>query len=444
MVLFYMVNVIKTGFKITNDFLHCVNHLKKRNKFMSDCCSAPGLMPYETAKSLMLEQLNVIKETETIPIEQSLGRIIAEPVASVIDVPGHNNSAMDGYAFSFDSVKSGEPMKVVGKSFAGQPFDGVCQQGECIRIMTGAKLPACCDTVQMQELVERSGDVIVLTKQPKEHANVRYRGEDIKSGAAIFDVGHQIGAIDIGLLASVGVANVKVKRQLKVAVLSTGDELKLPTQTLGDGDIYDSNRFFIKTLLEKLHCEVIDLGVIPDEKAKIEAAFKQANEQADLVISSGGVSVGEADYTKEILAKLGDIGFWKIAIKPGKPFAFGSLSDSYFFGLPGNPVSAAVTLHKLGVPGIHQLQGKTATESPRLSAVCKTALKKQPGRMDFQRGVYSVLSDGSIEVVSTGAQGSGILSSIAHANCYIVLSQEQGSVAAGESVLIEPFDGLFS
>ncbi|WDE06223.1 molybdopterin molybdotransferase MoeA [Thalassomonas viridans] len=407
---------------------------------MSDCCSAPGLLPFETALEKMLGSITPIVETLELAIDDAQHYVLAEDVLSPMNVPPHDNSAMDGYAFAADSLKDGMVLTLAGKSFAGAPFAGVCRAGECVRIMTGAKLPAGCDTVEMQENCTVIGAGIEFLKPRSRGDHVRNAGEDIKSGQAVLAKGHRLTAVDIGVLASLGLGTVKVYRKLNVALIATGDELKSPGQVLTPGDIYESNSYVLSALLKKLNVNVIDFGIIQDDYQLIKEAFVKADEQADAVISSGGVSVGEADYTKDVLDELGQIDFWKIAIKPGKPFAFGQLSNSIFFGLPGNPVSALVTAHQLALPGLLKLQNAEPVKRITVTATTVTDLRKSPGRMDLQRGVLSVNETGENIVTSTGAQGSGILSSLARANCYIVLPREQGRVAAGEQVSVQLFD----
>ncbi|KGJ94369.1 molybdopterin molybdotransferase MoeA [Colwellia psychrerythraea] len=407
---------------------------------MSDCCSAPGLLPFEQAVANMLSQISPITETLTLPIEQALHYVLAQDIASPLNVPPHDNSAMDGYAFAIESLKESKTLKLIGRSMAGSPFKGRCQIGECIRIMTGAKMPDCCDSVEMQENVTAEGEKITFLQEKALGSHVRNAGEDIKINQQVLHSGHTISAVDIGVLASLGVANVVVYRKLKVALIATGDELKLPGQALRSGDIYESNSFVLAAMLKTLHVDIIDFGIIPDDFEAIKTAFVSADEQADAVISSGGVSVGDADYTKTVLDELGEIGFWKIAMKPGKPFAFGKLANSVFFGLPGNPVSALVTFHQLALVALTKMQNAKALKRTYLSVKCSSDLRKSPGRMDFQRGVLSVNESGENVVTSTGAQGSGILSSLAQANCFIVLPSEQGGVKAGEMVNVQLFD----
>lgn len=411
---------------------------------MSDCCSAPGLLPFECALENMLSQISPVTETLTLPIEQALNYVLAQDIASPLNVPNHDNSAMDGYAFAIESLAKGNTLTLVGRSMAGAPFEGECKVGECIRIMTGAKMPADCDSVEMQENVQVDEDNITFLKDKELGSHVRKAGEDIQLGQQVLKQGHQLSAVDIGILASLGVSEVKVYRKLKVALIATGDELKLPGQALRSGDIYESNSFVLRGMLEKLHIDVIDFGIIEDDFESIKAAFVGADQQADAVISSGGVSVGDADYTKTVLDDLGEIGFWKIAMKPGKPFAFGKLPNSFFFGLPGNPVSALVTFHQLAIVALTKMQNAQSLKRTELQVKCASDLKKSPGRMDFQRGVLTVNEQGENVVASTGSQGSGILSSLARANCFIVLAADRGKVEAGELVTVQLFDRFIS
>ena len=407
---------------------------------MSDCCSAPGLLPFEQALATMLLQVSPITETLTLPINQAMNYVLAQDIASPLNVPPHDNSAMDGYAFSLDSLAVDKTLTLVGRSMAGAPFQGSCQPGECIRIMTGAKIPSCCDSVEMQENVEVDDKKITFLHDKTYGSHVRKAGEDIQINQQVLKCGHKLSAVDIGVLASLGVAEIKVYRKLKVALIATGDELKLPGQVLRVGDIYESNSFVLAAMLEKLHADVIDFGIIEDDFDAIKAAFISADIQADAVISTGGVSVGDADYTKTVLDELGEIGFWKIAMKPGKPFAFGKLPNSIFFGLPGNPVSALVTFHQLALVALTKMQNSQCLKRTTLQVKCSSDLRKSPGRMDFQRGVLAVNEAGETVVTTTGAQGSGILSSLAKANCYIILPSEQGKVKAGEIVTVQLFD----
>lgn len=411
-----------------------------------DCCSQPGLLPVAQAIKLMRAAITPITATENLSLAKALDRILSEPIYSAINVPGHNNSAMDGYALRHQDLNSEASLKLIGQSLAGHPFKGVVNQGECVRIMTGAVIPEGADTVVMQENVRAHDDIIHINQHPKPGENIRRAGEDIAINSLVFAQGKRISPVDIGLLASLGVAEIKVFQRVKVAVLSTGDELKPLTDKLQAGDIYDSNRPTLIALLSRLNLEVIDIGCVADDPEKIAAAFTRAINVADVVISSGGVSVGDADYTKEVLETLGNINFWKVAMKPGKPFAFGVLqkpnaiaNKGWFFGLPGNPVSAVVTYHQLVLPALRYLAGEEFDEQPLLNISTQSDLKKQPGRADYQRGRLTT-QGGENYVATTGNQSSGVLSSVAQANCYIVLEQECGSVKAGEKVNVLMFD----
>jgi molybdopterin molybdotransferase len=407
---------------------------------MSDCCSAPGLLPFEQALQNMLSQITPVTETVNIAIEQAMNAVLAQDIFSPLNVPNHDNSAMDGYAFALESFQQSKILTLVGRSMAGAPYKGKCKLGECVRIMTGAKMPSCCDSVEMQENIQANDKEITFLNEKQFGSHVRKAGEDIQLGQKVLPKSHKISAVDIGILASLGISEVCVYRKLTVALIATGDELKLPGQALSSGDIYESNSFVLRGMLEKLDVEIIDFGVIEDNFDAIKSAFVSADNQADAVISSGGVSVGDADYTKTVLDDLGEIGFWKIAMKPGKPFAFGKLPNSVFFGLPGNPVSALVTFHQLALVALTKMQNAQPLKRTILQVKCTSDLRKSPGRMDFQRGILSVNEQGENIVSSTGSQGSGVLSSLAHANCYIVLAADQGKVTANETVTVQLFD----
>jgi molybdopterin molybdotransferase len=411
------------------------------------CCDVKGLMPLDQALTEMQNALSNVCDSLSLPLANALGYTLAEDIQSPLNVPPFNNSAMDGYALNqcdLINCSAENPiiLKQVGKSFAGAPYTGELESGCCIRIMTGAVVPSCVDSVVMQERTSAEDDLITFTQCPRLADNVRFAGEDLKNGQTILSKGHKLTPRDIPLLASLGLEKIEVFRKLKVAVISSGDELKSLGEPLAQGEIYDSNRYSIIALLSRLNVEVIDFGIIKDDKDLIRKALLSADQQADVVITSGGVSVGEADFIKDILSELGSIGFWKLAIKPGKPFAFGKLPNSVFFGLPGNPVSAMVTLYQLAVPAMGILSGTKAKAVIRFNALAKDALKKSPGRTDFQRATYSVDENGQLIVQTTGSQGSGVFSSMSQSNCFVVLEQDRGNVTAGEMVTIEPYSAL--
>ena len=411
------------------------------------CCDSPGLMPLEEALSRLQSSVNNVCEAMTVALPNALGFALAQDILSPINVPPFNNSAMDGYAMrqaDLIAASACNPiaLKMIGKSFAGKPYTGELPARSCLRIMTGAVMPSCADSVVMQERTEVDGDMISFSQPPKFNDNVRKAAEDIKQGQVVLKSGHRLTTRDIPLIASLGISELSVYRKLKVAVISSGDELKNIGEPLRDGDIYDSNRYTIIALLSRLNVEVIDYGIIKDDLTLITAALHSADQQADVVITSGGVSVGEADFIKEALTTLGEVGFWKLAIKPGKPFAFGKLPSSVFFGLPGNPVSAMVTLYQLAVPTMNRMSGLNVTPAVRFTAQLTNPIKKGAGRVDFQRGNYSVNQDGQLLVNTTGSQGSGVFSSMSQSNCFIVLEQDRGNVEIGETVTIEPYSAL--
>ncbi|MFV8987595.1 molybdopterin molybdotransferase MoeA [Serratia fonticola] len=408
-----------------------------------DHCHTSDLISLEQALEKMLSQIAPLQQSESIALTSAAGRITATPVVSPIDVPPFANSAMDGYAVRLSDLNGNSSLPVAGKAFAGAPFTDAWPANTCVRIMTGAPIPAGADAVIMQEQAEVTEAGVRFNAPVTAGQNIRLAGEDILRGASVLPAGITLGAAQLPLLASLGVADVQVMRKLKVAVFSTGDELQPVGQPLQAGQIYDTNRFAVRLMLEQLGCTVIDMGIIRDNQEALRAAFIQADSEADVVISSGGVSVGEADYTKQMLDELGKVSFWKLAIKPGKPFAFGKLQHAWFCGLPGNPVSAALTFYQLVQPLLAKLAGHTEWQlPPRLKARALTPLKKSPGRLDFQRGIFTSNAQGELEVSTTGHQGSHVFSSFSQGNCFIVLERERGSVAAGEMVEIEPFNAL--
>ncbi|HEJ9541186.1 TPA: molybdopterin molybdotransferase MoeA [Proteus mirabilis] len=406
-------------------------------------CQVSGLLSLDEALEKLLEKPVAITDTLSIPLHNAAGYILSEHITSPLNVPPFDNSAMDGYGVRYTDLNTQSPLPIAGKAFAGVPFEGELPQGQCVRIMTGAMIPAGVDTVIMQEETQVTDNGILFPHPAKLGQNIRRIGEDIKQNDIVLPAGTKLSTAQLPLIASLGIANINVYRKLKVAVFSTGDELQTIGQPLKAGQIYDTNRFAVRLMLEKLDCDVLDLGVIPDSPEKLRETFKTADAQADLVISSGGVSVGEADYTKQILDEIGEIGFWKLAIKPGKPFAFGHLHNAWFCGLPGNPVSATVTFYQLVQPLIARLSGFSQWRAPqRFHAKTCSPLKKSAGRLDFQRGIASINENGEWQVTTSGHQGSHVYSSFSVANCFIVLKRERGKVAAGETVTIELFNPL--
>jgi molybdopterin molybdotransferase len=397
---------------------------------------------------------NTVGDVEAVSLDQAINRILAEDLLSPIDVPAADNSAMDGFAFNGSCLGSDDQeitLKVLGTAFAGKPYEGKVGYGECLKIMTGALMPTDCDTVIPQEFTESINELAVSFKQNqvKRGENRRLRGEDLQSGKAAIAAGRLLRPSDLGLAASLGVATLKVHRKLKVAILSSGDELCPLGEPLNVGSIYDSNRYSLTGLLNRLNLEIIDCGIVQDDPASLKAAFVDAASKADVLISSGGVSVGEADYTKQIMQELGDVGFWKIAMRPGRPMAFGmfkpvqgSSRKTLFFGLPGNPVAVMVTFYQFVRSALLQLNGASQTEPPLIQAITQAPIRKKPGRTEFQRAILERGTDGRPTVRLTGSQGAGILRSMSEANCFVILHHEQNSIAAGDWVDVALFDGL--
>lgn len=404
----------------------------------------PSLLSVETTLENIKKSISPLVTTQTQNIRDALGHVLAQEVISTINVPPHRNSAMDGYAIRFDDINSHPDTKleVVGRSFAGQPYTGKVEAGQCIRIMTGAMMPDECDTVIMQEQTERENDTILVIGSHRVDENARFPGEDIKQGSAILHPGKKITPADLGLLSSIGIAEVTTYRKPKVAFFSTGDELKSLGEELLPGEIYDSNRYTLFGMLKQMDVDILDLGVIADKKELIKQTLIDAAEQADMVLTSGGASVGEADYISEILNEIGKVNFWKIAMKPGKPLAFGHINKTPFFGLPGNPVSVMATCYLFVQPAIRYLKGLKEDNQLTLTATIQNNLKKAPGRTDFQRGILKQIENGELHVSTTGMQGSHILTSMSQANCFIVLDRDSGNISQGEQVVVLPFNDI--
>jgi molybdopterin molybdotransferase len=414
-----------------------------------DPCDTPAQgqrsLHLEEARVRILETIVPVAGTERLPLRDALGRVLAAEVRSTVDVPSHDNSAMDGYALAAAGLpaEGEQAFTVVGTSWAGRPYAGEVGPGQCARIFTGATLPAGTDTIVMQEHVRREGDVAYLTPGHRAGQHRRRAGEDIRAGDVAVPAGTLLRPAHLGLVASVGVGEVEVLRRPRVAIFSTGDELRAIGESLEEGQIYDSNRYSMYGMLARLGLEVVDLGVVRDTLEATRQAFEEAAATADAIVTSGGVSVGEADYVVETLEQLGQVGFWKVAIKPGKPIAFGRVGNALFFGLPGNPVSSMVTFYQLVQPALRRLAGEERPEVPvLLKATCETKLKKKAGRMEFQRGILARDPDGRYVVRGVGHQGAGVLRSMAEADCFIVLPLEQETVQPGTEVEVQPFAGL--
>ena len=405
----------------------------------------PNSMPVDQARALIRQFLSPITGTLRVPIRSALNRVLAADIVSPVNVPAHRNSAMDGWAVRFaDLEPHGEStLTEIGASFAGKPFGKSIGSGECVRIMTGGVVPEGADCIVMQERAKANGKQITIAPGQKLGQNLRYAGEDLKAGAVALAKGRAIRPAELGLIASLGIGEVSVYRPLRVAFFSTGDELRSVGSPLGEGQIYDSNRYTLYGMLVKLGCEVYDMGVVADEPDLIENAFAEASKIADVVITSGGVSVGEADFVKQMLNKLGEVLFWKIAMKPGRPLAYGKIGGAHFFGLPGNPVSVMVTFYQFVRDALLVLMGRTHIEPfPALKALCTSPIKKAPGRTEFQRGMLSQDPQGNWSVRVTGDQGSGILKSMSDANCFIILSQAEGNIEPGAMVDVQILEGV--
>ena len=405
----------------------------------------PNSLPVAQALARIQQVVTPTSKIETVELKQALNRVVSHDVLSPVDVPNHTNSAMDGYAIKIDDITANPTtdLTIIGKAFAGHAFEGEIKSGQTVRIMTGAVIPAGCDSIIMQEDAQiTSPQTIRVDSNHKKGQHVRFAGESLKQGETAMTSGRRLNPADIGLLASLGVADVDVFQKPKVAYFATGDEVKSLGEELGHGDVYDSNRYTLNAMLSRINLDVIDMGVIADDPMLTANAFKKAAEQADAIIVSGGASVGEADYVRSTLNELGDVSFWKLAMKPGRPLSFGKLGNSIFFGLPGNPVSVMVTFYQFVLPALKRLMGEDDCKPRRFKVPCVSALKKRPGRTEYQRGTLFYDNDDILNVESTGQQGSGILSSMSRGDCFIVLSDECDGVEAGSLVDVEPFFGL--
>jgi molybdopterin molybdotransferase len=430
---------------------HAAPHAPRLADVVS-CLAAydPDALPVRDAQRIIREFVRPVGATEQVALRSALGRVLAADIVSPIDVPSHDNSAMDGYALRGADLAPDAPTRLVvaGTTYAGRAFDGAPAAGQCVRIMTGGVMPAGCDTVVPQEFVTQESDagaIVLAAGTVRPGDNRRLAGEDLQAGSAALACGRIVRPADLGLLASLGVAEVPVRRRLRVAFFSTGDELRSIGQPLDEGCVYDSNRYTIYGMLQRLGCDVVDMGVIKDDPSLLERALRDACENADAIITSGGVSVGAADYTRQIMARLGDVTFWKIGMRPGRPLAFGRIAsnghDAFLFGLPGNPVAVMVSFYFFARDALLRMMGADAP-LPLVKARSGAAIRKKPGRTEYQRGILVPGADGMPEVRITGAQGSGILRSMSEANCMVVLHDEQGNVQAGDMVDVLLFDGL--
>lgn len=392
----------------------------------------------------VLAAMRPIEGQVRVALHEALGRVLACDMVSPIDVPAHDNSAMDGYALKGASLAAGQQrFRVIGTVLAGRPGSLVPGPDEAVRITTGAVMPEGCDTVVVQEVCRLEGDsVTVPPDAARPGENRRLRGEDLRQGQVAVAAGRSLRPADLGLLASLGIDHALVRPRLRVAIFSTGDEVQAPGQPLGPGQIYDSNRYTLTGMLTRLGFEVIDLGVVRDSPAELEQSMRKAASLADAIISSGGVSVGEADYTKDVMRALGEVNFWRIAMRPGRPMAFGTVLDTPYFGLPGNPVAVMITFYFFARQALLRLAGALPLEAPMFAARLLTPIRKKPGRVEYQRAIVSRGADGALEVSLTGQQGSGVLRSMSEANAIIVMAAEQGSAQVGQSVQCLAFEGL--
>jgi molybdopterin molybdotransferase len=417
----------------------------------------PHALPVPAAQAIVRQWAAPVTAIERVPLRDALDRVLAADIVSPIDVPAHDNSAMDGYAFNRAALAgggAGVELAVVGKALAGHPFTGRVETTQCVRVMTGACMPAGCDTVVPQELVERAAgasSIRFAANAVAAGANRRLAGEDLARGHIALRAGRIMRASDLGLLASLGIGEISVRRRLRVAFFSTGDELRSLGEPLGPGCVYDSNRYTLFAMLRRLNIDTLDLGVVRDEPAAMEAALRSAAASADVVLTSGGVSVGEADFTRQLLQTFGDVAFWSLAMRPGRPLAFGRVWSgerpglglpALFFGLPGNPVAVMVTFYQIVREVLLLMSGATPQPLPVIHAVSRQAIRKRAGRTEFQRGVAEPDAHGQWHVTPTGSQSSGVLSSMSEANCFIVLGHDEGEIGEGERVAIMLFDGL--
>ena len=405
----------------------------------------PQALTADDVNAFLAQLVEPVQQTEQVRLFDLLGRVLAQDLISPINVPPHDNSAMDGYALDGSALRPDAPLllQIAGTALAGKAWQGSVLAGQCVKIMTGAVMPAGLDTVVPQELVTVRGDSISLPpKLLRAGDNRRLKGEDLRAGQPALRQGERLLPAAMGLIASLGVESVTVRRKLRVAYFSTGDEILSLGDAPREGAVYDSNRYTVFGLLTRLGCEVIDMGVVRDEPALLDAAFTEAAQRADAIVTSGGVSVGEADYTRAMMKKLGDVAFWRIAMRPGRPMAVGRIGNAVLFGLPGNPVAVMVTFLAFVRPALLRMMGADGAAPPLLKARSEEAMRKKPGRTEYQRGIVTRTMAGALSVRITGNQGSGVLSSMVQANGLIVLHHAQGDIGAGDEVDVMMFEGM--
>ncbi len=402
---------------------------------MIDPCASKELLTLKQALKRILDASNTTLSYERVNLKNARNRVLYESIHSAIDVPSFRNSSMDGYALHHRYTEGDKP-RLVGISWAGRPYLGDIKPNECIRVFTGAFVPDQCDRVVMQENAQQENGQLSISIPPSPYENIRNIASDTQKNQHLFDPGKRLKTVDLGLLASCGIMEVAVFKRLKVGFFSTGDELIPLGSTASIGQIYDSNRYTLHALLEEAGAIAIDMGVIKDEPEAVEEALLSASASCDVIITSGGVSVGDADFITPTLAKIGRIDAWKVAIKPGKPLVFGKINNALFFGLPGNPVSVVITFQQIVLPSLQKLMGQCSQQAIHLQAICEETIKKQAGRMEFQRGI-ATNNNGQLTVRTTGDQGSHRLNSLSDANCLIVLQQADGDIAKGQTVNIQ-------
>ncbi|HFD12065.1 MAG TPA: molybdopterin molybdenumtransferase MoeA [Crenotrichaceae bacterium] len=404
-----------------------------------DNCVTPGLLAISEAESRIQAAIQPIRDKQVLPLKHCLNRILSENIVAGFNIPRERHSSMDGYALAFTDLQNNiQAFRLAGTSWAGKPYTGTVQSGECIRIFTGAVLPDTTDTVVIQEQVTESEGLIRFPGTTELGDNVRLPGDNVKQGSVVLETGSQLSPAEIGLLASLGKVSVQVYRQLRVAFFSTGDELRGLTDELQSGQLYDSNRYSLHALLEQTGVIPVDMGVVPDNPNQLSETLITAAKNSDLIISTGGASVGDADFVQPVIEKIGQLQFWKLAIKPGKPLVFGEIQGTPFFGLPGNPVSVMVTFLVLVRQALYKQMGKRTCQPLQFEVPITHTIQRKPGRQEYQRGLLT-LDDNRLQVTPLKSQGSHILYSMISANCFIIIPAECHTISEGQSVFVLPF-----